>query len=236
MTSARSSFSGTAEPGRRGRHPEQVLGVAGCHVGSPRPRRTQQQQRIPSRAVQTESKQNCRQSPPEQSLGPFTPTASYRSVVGHDEQLLLLHSLIRPRMTIALTSSRKRKVSAVPNYWWSFVAATAPGVTLSIVGFVAAASACMLVRQSGRGRARTAIAYLCGLSSGLLTTMLFSRLFGWFVEADAIVEPGVFSSFFFPFLGIARAKWQRPRKQARRAAISRVAKNKAARGGRVLTP
>jgi hypothetical protein len=147
----------------------------------------------------------------------------------------VLHSLIRPRMTIALTGSRKRKVSAVPSYWWSFVAETAPGVTLSIVGFVAAASAYVLVRHSQRGRARTAIAYLCGLSSGLLTTALFCRLF-WIVEADAIVEPGVFSSFAFPLLGIARAKWERPRKRARRAAISRVEKKKAAQGGRLLTP
>jgi hypothetical protein len=124
----------------------------------------------------------------------------------------------------------------VPSYWWSFVAETAPGVTLSIVGFVAAAPAYVLVRQSERGRARTAIAYLYGLSSGLLTTVLLSRLFCWFVEADAIVEPGVFSSFFFPFLGMARAKWERLRKRARRAAVIRVEKNKAAQGGRLLTP
>lgn len=105
----------------------------------------------------------------------------------------------------------------MPSFWWSFVTETAPGVTLSIVGFVAAASAYVLVCQSERGRARTAIAYLCGFSSGLVTTVLLSRLFGRFVETDAVVEPGVLSSFFFPFLGMVRAKWERPRKRARRA-------------------
>jgi hypothetical protein len=123
----------------------------------------------------------------------------------------------------------------MPSYWWSFVAETAPGVTLSIAGFVAAASTYVLVRQSERGRARTAIAYLCGLSSGLLTTVLLSRLFRGFAQADAILGPGVFSSFFFPFLGVARAKWERSRRRARRAVITRVRVDKAAQGGRLLS-
>jgi hypothetical protein len=95
-------------------------------------------------------------------------------------------------------------------------------VTLSLVGFIAAVPAYVLVRQSERGRARTAIAYLCGLSSGLFATVLLSQLLRWFVEPDAIVEPGVFSAFFFPFVGMARAKWERPRRRSRRAAMARV--------------
>ena len=114
-------------------------------------------------------------------------------------------------------------------HWWSFVAETAPGVTLSVVGFVAAASAYALVRQSERGRARLAIAYLCGFSSGLLATVLISRLFFWFVETDAIAKPGVLSSFFFPFLGMMRAKWERSRKRARRGANSKSKPLEAAR-------
>jgi hypothetical protein len=117
----------------------------------------------------------------------------------------------------------------VPIHWWSFVAETAPGVTLSIVGFAAAASAYVLVRQSERGRARLAIAYLCGFSSGLLATVLLSRLFFLFVDTDAIVKPGVFSSFFFPFLGMIRAKWERSRRRTRRAANSKSKPLEAAR-------
>jgi hypothetical protein len=125
----------------------------------------------------------------------------------------------------------------VHSHWWSFVAEAAPGVTLSLVGFIAAAPAYVLVRQSERGRARTAIAYLCGLSLGLFATVLLSRLLHWFVEPDAVVGPGVFSSFFFPFVGIARAKWERPRKRSRRAAMARAEKQKAAHAsGRLLAP
>ena len=47
--------------------------------------------------------------------------------------------------------------------------------------------------------------------------VLLSRLFSWYVETDAIVVPGALSSFLFPFLGIARAKWERPRKRPKRA-------------------
>ena len=155
----------------------------------------------------------------------------------HDGPVLLLHSLFRPTNHFALHRSCKCKVCAVHSYWWSFVADTAPGVTLSLVGFIAAAPAYVLVRQSERGRARTAIAYLCGLSSGLFATMLLSRLLRWFVEPDAIVEPGVFSSFFFPFVGMARAKWERPRRRSRRAAMARVGKQRAPNaGGRLLAP
>ena len=99
----------------------------------------------------------------------------------------------------------------------SLVVDTAPGVALLLIGFIAAAPAYSLVRQSQRGRARSAIAYLSGFLSGLLVTVVLLQLGHALVEPDAIIGPGLFSSFFCPFAGIARAKWQGPRKRPRRA-------------------
>lgn len=114
----------------------------------------------------------------------------------------------------------------VHSYWWSFVADASPGVTLILVGFLAAMPPYVLLRPSGRGRARSAIAYLSGLATGLVATVLMAGMLLAFVDlafvdTDAIAVAGLFSSFFCPFVGMARAKWDRPPKKPRRAAMVR---------------
>jgi hypothetical protein len=108
-------------------------------------------------------------------------------------------------------------------------------VALLLVGFIAAAPAYTLVRQSQRGRARSAIAYLAGFLSGLLATTVLLQAGNALVDADAIMAPGLLSSFFCPFLGIARAKWEGPKKRTRRGATARVGETRAAHArGRLL--
>jgi hypothetical protein len=105
----------------------------------------------------------------------------------------------------------------VSSQWWRFVAEISPGITLSLVGFLAAFMPYALLRQSGRGRAREAIAYLSGLAAGLALTVVLAAVFRPVVRANIIAEAGLFASFFGPFAGMARAKWERPRRRARRS-------------------
>ena len=123
----------------------------------------------------------------------------------------------------------------MPGHWSSLVVDTAPGVALLLTGLIAAAPAYVLVRQSQRGRARSAIAYLSGFTSGLLATVVLLQLGHVLVEPDAIAGPGLLSSFFCPFLGIARAKWEGPRKRAQRGGGVRAGERAAHARGRLLT-
>ena len=106
------------------------------------------------------------------------------------------------------------------SYWVSFVADVSPGIVMALVGFLAAVPPYVLLRTSSRGRARSAISYLCGLGAGLVATALLAALLGVFADADAILEAGLFSSFVCPFVGMARAKWDRPRKRSRSPAVA----------------
>jgi fructose-specific phosphotransferase system IIC component len=112
--------------------------------------------------------------------------------------------------------------------WWSFVAQVVPGVTLLLVGLIAAAPGYALARQARpprRGRARTAIAYLSGLFAGLFATVLVAWLGQELVEPNAVAGSGLLSAFFCPFVGIARAKWERPRRRQPRVATALAARH-----------
>jgi predicted lysophospholipase L1 biosynthesis ABC-type transport system permease subunit len=123
---------------------------------------------------------------------------------------------------LVVSDTRKRKVCLVGGFGWSFLAEVFPGVALSLVGFVAAVPPYVLLRQSDRGRARSAISYLCGLAAGLAVTACLATLSQTFADADAITAAGLLSSFLFPFVGMARAKWDGPRKKkSRRPALAR---------------
>jgi len=113
----------------------------------------------------------------------------------------------------------KRKVGAVSSQWWRFVAEISPGLTLSLAGFLAAFAPYALLRQFGRGRARSAIAFLSGLAAGLALTVVLAIVFRALGKPSIIAEAGLFGSFFGPFAGMARAKWERPARRARRPAV-----------------
>lgn len=80
----------------------------------------------------------------------------------------------------------------------------------------------VLLRQAGRGRARSAISYLCGLTVGLAATALLAAILHDTVDIDTTMQAGLFSAFFCPFVGMARAKWDGPRKRARRTSLDRA--------------
>jgi len=108
-------------------------------------------------------------------------------------------------------------MGVVNSQWWRFVAEISPGLTLSLAGFLAAFTPYALLRQFGRGRAREAIAYLSGLAGGLALTVVLALVFQPVVRANTIAEAGLFASFFGPFAGMARAKWERPRRRGRKS-------------------
>jgi hypothetical protein len=114
-------------------------------------------------------------------------------------------------------------VSIVNSNWWRFLVEISPGLTLSLVAFLAAASAYRLLRKSGRGRAQSAVAYLTGLISGLALTIVLATLFKPIVRTTMVAEAGLFSAFFAPFAGMLLAKWERPvrrnRSNARRESV-----------------
>jgi hypothetical protein len=109
----------------------------------------------------------------------------------------------------------------VHSYWWSFVSDVSPGIVLSLVGLVAAVPPYLLVRQSERGRARSAVSYLCGFLAGLAATGFLAALLNAVTDAEAIVAAGLLSSFVCPFIGMARAKWHGPRRRPRSATMAR---------------
>jgi hypothetical protein len=105
----------------------------------------------------------------------------------------------------------------VTSQWWRFVAEVSPGLTLCLAGLLAAYVPYALLRQYGRGRACEAIAYLSGLAAGLALTVVLANVFRPLVPPSAIAEAGLFASFFGPFAGMARAKWEGPPRKARRS-------------------
>jgi hypothetical protein len=111
-------------------------------------------------------------------------------------------------------------VGVVNGQWWRFVAEVSPGLTLSLAGLVAAFAPYFLMRRSGRGRARSAIAYLAGLAAGLIVTAALTIALQPLARSGLIVEAGLFGAFFGPFAGMLRAKWERPARRRRPAARS----------------
>jgi hypothetical protein len=112
----------------------------------------------------------------------------------------------------------KRSVPDVSSHWWRFVVEISPGLTLALVGFLAAVPPYSLLRKSGRGRARSAVAYLAGLITGLAAAVIVTALLQPAVARAAIAEAGLFSAFFGPFAGMVRATWERTGRRHRRTA------------------
>jgi hypothetical protein len=85
-----------------------------------------------------------------------------------------------------------------------------PATAFWFVVVLAAWPAFSIVRQSGRGRARSAIAYLAGFSSGLAATVGLALALATFVSTPiAMFNAGVAAAFLGPFTGIVHAKLRR---------------------------
>lgn len=100
-------------------------------------------------------------------------------------------------------------------YWSSLVLELAPGITAVTAGILAALPGQSILRQSRRGRARSAIAYLAGLLAGFATTVLLVLTVGKSADSSAVLGGGLLGAFFGPFVGMARAKWLGPAKTPR---------------------
>jgi hypothetical protein len=101
----------------------------------------------------------------------------------------------------------------------------APGIVLVCVAVAAGVPAYVTLRESGRGRARGAVAYLGGFFTGIATTTLLFVMLPAVLTASApdIGSIGLVGSFWGPFLGMARAKWVRPQsKSAHRLRPARI--------------
>jgi hypothetical protein len=102
-------------------------------------------------------------------------------------------------------------------YHAGVVAEVVPGLVLVATTFVAALPAFRTVRQSARGRARSAMAWMFGFLVGLIAAMLLSVTIGDVANQGASVSvTGLLGAFFGPFIGIAHGKWLGPVKRRRR--------------------
>lgn len=105
------------------------------------------------------------------------------------------------------------------SYVSSLVSDVSPGLALAVVAFLAATPAYLALCQSSRGRARSAISYLLGLAAGLAGTAVSVVALGNYTDVQAVAAAGLAASFFSPFLGMIRAKWQRKPRPRRRTVI-----------------
>jgi glycerol uptake facilitator-like aquaporin len=112
----------------------------------------------------------------------------------------------------------KERIWVANMYHADFVAEVVPGLVLVASTFLAALPALRTVRQSTRGRARSATAWILGFFVGVIVTMLLSVTIGDVANSDAPVAGcGLVGAFFGPFIGIVRGKWLGPMKRKRRA-------------------
>ena len=110
----------------------------------------------------------------------------------------------------------KCKNGFVSMYRTGFPADVLPGLMLIATAYTAALAAFRIVRQSGRGRARSAIAWIVGFGSGLLTLLVLSVAAATINLRGSVSGEGLLGSFVGPFIGIGHAKWLGPVKKKRR--------------------
>jgi len=102
-------------------------------------------------------------------------------------------------------------------YRADFIAEVVPGIVLVAATYIAAVPAFRTVRQSSRGRARLAMAWLFGFLAGVTATMLLSLAIGQAADPDAPVTGcGLLGAFLGPFIGVLHGKWLGPHKKRRR--------------------
>jgi predicted lysophospholipase L1 biosynthesis ABC-type transport system permease subunit len=85
-----------------------------------------------------------------------------------------------------------------------------PAIAFWFVVVLAALPAFSIMRQSKRGRARSAIAYLAGFFFGLVATIGLSlALATWVSTPLAVFNAGAAAAFLGPFTGIVHGKLRR---------------------------
>ena len=101
-------------------------------------------------------------------------------------------------------------------YLLSMASETSPGVVLVVAAVLASVASYSLLRHASRGRARSALSYLCGMATGLVATTSCMMILHPYADPAIMIGPGILGAFFGPFLGMLRAKWEGPPKRRRR--------------------
>jgi len=92
-----------------------------------------------------------------------------------------------------------------------------PGIVLVVAAVLAGVASYSLLRHANRGRARSALSYLFGLAAGLAATTSSMMFLQPYADPTIMLGPGILGSFFGPFVGMLRAKWEGPPKRRRRS-------------------
>jgi drug/metabolite transporter (DMT)-like permease len=85
-----------------------------------------------------------------------------------------------------------------------------------IIAIVAAFPAYAFTQHSGRGRARSAIAYLSGLAVGLAAAVVFFQLLQILALNLTFGGAALAGSFFGPFVGLLWGVWVRSGRKRRK--------------------
>src|SRR5262245_26148653 len=113
------------------------------------------------------------------------------------------------------TQQSKCKNGFASMYRAGFLADVLPGLTLIATGYTAALAAFRIVRQSSRGRARSALAWIAGFCAGLLTLLLLLIAAAAINIRGSVSGEGLLGAFVGPFIGLVHAKWVGPVKKKR---------------------
>jgi hypothetical protein len=143
------------------------------------------------------------------------------ALAGSPPPVAHLFSIFSPCESRTHDATGNDKVDVMNMVWSSLAGEASPGLTLAGVAVLAALPPYKLLRQSSHGPARSAIGYLSGLLAGLAATAFLAIVVLGFANRSAVVEAGAWAAFFGPFVGMARAKWDGPRKSPRRSQIIR---------------
>jgi hypothetical protein len=95
--------------------------------------------------------------------------------------------------------------------WLSLLLDIAPGLALVAAAAASAAPSYLIMRNSRRGRARSAIAFLSGYIAALTTTAVFAAAVASFhADSNSILAVGLIAAFIGPLCAMAVALWRRP--------------------------
>jgi hypothetical protein len=131
---------------------------------------------------------------------------------GLPAQSLPLHCLTNQTST----QQGKCKYGFASMYRAGFLADVLPGLTLIVTAYTAALVTFRVVRQTSRGRARSALAWIAGFGMGLLTQLLFSIAGQAASNFDgSVFGEGLLGAFIGPFIGMVHGKWAAPVRKKR---------------------
>lgn len=92
----------------------------------------------------------------------------------------------------------------------------ASALLAAIFATIGALSAYSFTHRSGRGRARSAIAYLSGLAVGIVAAVVLFQVLQKLTLNLTFGEAALAGSFFGPFVGVVWGAWMRSGRKRRK--------------------